>query len=322
MLEFRVSDFSSPLRLGLISVANACAWSIIDCSVLSITRFGSVADKKKGTGVMSSRSAAQGQLTRTIRLVTIPAEHGGWAFALQPVLLGMLVAPSVAGVWLGLATLAVFLARQPVKLILADLRAGKRYSRTVWAERFALLYGWVAVGAVTLAFLTASGPFWLPIIAAVPVALVQTYFDMLRQSRALLAELAGAVAMGAAASAVALAGNWPLGPSFVLWTALAISAVTSIVYVRTRFRIERTGDGPIGVALALQAFGLLVAVVIVVLDVLPWLAAIAIGILAVRAVWGLSPWHKRVKAQFVGIQELVFGLLTVALVAAGYMMSM
>jgi hypothetical protein len=232
----------------------------------------------------------------------------------------MLVAPSVAGMWLGLRTLAVFLVRQPVKLILADLRAGKRYPRTVWAERFALLYGWVALGALALAFLTANGAFWLPIIAAVPVALVQTYFDMLRQSRALLAELAGAVAMGAAASAVALAGNWPVGPSFMLWAALAISAVTSIVYVRTRFRIERGGDGSVATALMLQAGGVVAAAALAGFGLLPWLGAVALFILAARAVWGLSPWHKRVKAQFVGIQELVYGLLTVALVAAGYMM--
>ena len=49
--------------------------------------------------------------TRTIRSVALPTEHGGWGFLAEPILPGLLVAPSWAGLLLSLAALAVFLDR-------------------------------------------------------------------------------------------------------------------------------------------------------------------------------------------------------------------
>ena len=60
------------------------------------------------------------------RPVVIPAEHGGWGFMLEPVLLGLLVAPSPAAGLFALATIAAFLLRHPLKLTLADRRRGLR----------------------------------------------------------------------------------------------------------------------------------------------------------------------------------------------------
>ncbi len=76
-----------------------------------------------------------------LRPIALPVEHGGWGFLGAPIVLGLWVAPSVAGFWLSLAALGVFLTRQPLKLALGDRQRGKRYPRTVWAERFVVLYG-------------------------------------------------------------------------------------------------------------------------------------------------------------------------------------
>src|SRR3990172_6520564 len=72
-----------------------------------------------------------------IKSVALPAEHGGWGFTLEPIFLGMLVAPSWYGALLGLSALAVFLIHQPVKVATKDRIKGRRPIRTVWAERFA-----------------------------------------------------------------------------------------------------------------------------------------------------------------------------------------
>jgi len=73
-----------------------------------------------------------------------------------PILLGLWVAPSVAGAWLSLAALAAFLTRQPLKLALGDRRRGKRFPRTIWADRFALFYSAIALGAFAAAWITAA----------------------------------------------------------------------------------------------------------------------------------------------------------------------
>jgi hypothetical protein len=267
-----------------------------------------------------SRSVPQAQAprSRTIRLVAVPSEHGGWGFLFEPAVLGLLVAPSIAGVWLALAMVAVFLLRQPLKLALVDRRNGRRYPRTIWAERVAALCALTALFTFGLALLTTTHSFWLPIALAVPFALAQAYYDHQRRSRQLAAELAGAMAIGAGVSAIALAGGWQLAPALALWAVLAVRSVASILYVRARLRLEREGVADRTASWATHGAGLVVVSVLAYLGVLPWLAMLAVAILAARALWGLSPLRRPARAQVIGLQEIMYGLLTVLLVALGH----
>ena len=64
---------------------------------------------------------AAADTTRWQRVV-LPAEHGGWGLTLEPVLLGLLAAWSVAGLCLGVAAMLAFLVRTPLKLAAVDVR--------------------------------------------------------------------------------------------------------------------------------------------------------------------------------------------------------
>ena len=55
--------------------------------------------------------------------MALPAEHGGWGLTLEPGLLGLLMAPSAAGVCVALAALVAFLARTPLKVVVVDATA-------------------------------------------------------------------------------------------------------------------------------------------------------------------------------------------------------
>lgn len=268
-----------------------------------------------------SKSAAQvkgGGLNRQVRLVAIPAEHGGWGFVLEPALLGMFVAPSYSGLWLAATALAMFLVRQPMKLALADRLGGKRYPRTILAERFALLFGMVALGTLVPAVLTARAAFWLPVVLAAPFALLQAFHDVRRQGRDTVAELSGAVAMGAAGSAIALAGGFPLDKSLAIWAILAARAVASIIYVRARLRLERRDNIDRRPSWISHVAGLAIAALLALAGIAPWLAALAMLVLAARAIWGLSPLRRPARAPVIGSQEIGYGLMTVLLTAAGY----
>jgi hypothetical protein len=275
----------------------------------------SVNERVETTGRVSARA----QKRRAIRLVAVPSEHGGWGFVLEPVLLGLLVEASVAGVWLGVAMLGAFLARQPLKLALADRRQGKRYPRTMWAERFAGLYALVGGIALLLAALTAnSQAFCWAILAAVPLAVLQGFYDSQRQSRQIAAELAGATAMGAGVAAIALAGGgWEIAPAFALWVMLAARSVPSIVYVRLRLRLERGEALDTTPSLVLNVAAVALVGVLAFAGLVPWLAAAAMMLLAARAVWGLSPLRRPVRAPVIGASEIVYGLVTVLLTAVG-----
>src|SRR6516162_7239992 len=48
--------------------------------------------------------------------LVLPKEHGSWSLALEPVALGLFVAPSAGGGALAVAAMAGFLMRRPLKL--------------------------------------------------------------------------------------------------------------------------------------------------------------------------------------------------------------
>lgn len=174
-----------------------------------------------------------------LRTIAIPAEHGGWGFLLEPILLGLLVVPSWPGLYLAVAIVAAFLTRQPARLAWVDRRRGKRYDRTVVAERFVLLYSAIALLGLGAAIRAAGLPPLLPLLAASPFLLVFLVHDVQRQSRAWPAELAGPVALAAAATSIAVAGGWAFPEALALWAVLAARAVPSVLYVRARLRLGR-----------------------------------------------------------------------------------
>src|SRR5215213_4662335 len=158
-------------------------------------------DLEKGFGG-AAKSAAGGVRLKTVAL---PTEHGGWGITLEPVLLGLLVAPSVAGAGLAFATVCAFLARHPFKIVAGDRRRRRRFARTPYAERFALVYSAGALaGLASALYAAADYAFLLPLVAAAPLASAQLWYDAAGRSRGLLPELAGSAAMGSVACAAAL----------------------------------------------------------------------------------------------------------------------
>jgi len=264
-------------------------------------------------------AASQGSTMEAVRIksVALPVEHGGWGLLGEPVLLGLLLAPSWAGLGVGLAGLGAFLARHPLKLAVADWRARRRVPRTAVAERFASLY--VAAAAAGLALAMTGRPgWWFPLCAAAPFALAQFGHDALGRSRHLLPELAGSVALGSLVAAQLVAGGWPLGRALVAWALLAAKAVGAILYVRTRLRLDRgVAQGPT-LAVAAHAVALAFGTVLAATGRGPWLAALAFALLLARAALGLSGSRQRVPAKTVGLQELAYGFTFVGMLALGW----
>lgn len=249
------------------------------------------------------------------RSVVLPNEHGGWGLTLEPALLGLLVAPGLAGVLLGLAAFAAFLLRTPAKLVAVDRRRGRCLPRTRLATRVAVveLIGLLALvaGAVAL-----SGPAPLvPLAAAAPLVGVELWFDVRSRGRRLVPEVAGAVGIGSVAAAVALAGGTSAVLGLGLWLVLAARAVTSIPYVRSRV-VQLHGRAPdrrsvlAGDLAALMAAGLAVAVDRSVL-------AGALAVVAVVVFQRSEAGRPVDRAAVIGMRQMVLGLAVVLIAAAG-----
>ncbi|MCU0514220.1 MAG: YwiC-like family protein [Anaerolineae bacterium] len=254
-----------------------------------------------------------------LKSVALPSEHGGWGFLLEPVLLGLLVAPSGPGVLLALAAVGVFLSHQPLKIAVKDRLKGQRPPRTVWAERFAVGYGLLALVPLLLLLLTAPAAFLLPLLLAVPLAGVQLYYDARNQSRRLAPEMCGAAALAMIAPALAVLAGHSLAAGLILWLLLALRALTSILYVRARLKLEQ--GKPVSAAPVLAAHGAALVMVLALWAVgqVPWLAIIALAVLGARAAFGLSRYRTPRPAKIIGFQEVGYGLVTVLAIAGGYL---
>jgi len=252
------------------------------------------------------------------KAVALPVEHGGWGLLIEPIVLGLVLAPSAAGVGIGGAAIAAFLARHPLRLVLMDRRKGARYPRTTLAERFVLLYAAVALALVALAVPLARAPFWPALALGVPPALLALAGDLRGGSRDALPEAAGGVALGASVSAIALAGGAAAGPAFGAWALLALRGVTAILYVRARLRLDRALPAGISLTLASHVGAIAAAALLAAAGWGPWLAVLALALLLLRAAHGLSSRRPQLRPQALGFREMGWGLATLLLIAVGY----
>jgi hypothetical protein len=251
----------------------------------------------------------------TFRSVALPTEHGGWGFTLEPILLGLLVAPTATGWELAVAATAVFLARRPVKLITTDLVRRRWLERSNMALSVAGLYGLLAIAGAVGAFVTRNGPFWWPLIAAVPFALVSLRADAHSRNRGLVPQLCGAVAMGSTVAAIAMGAGWDWGPSFGLWGVLAARDLAAIVLARGMVRRFKSKAVPHGPILWLQIAAILATIGFALTNAAPWMSVVAMVLLAMTSV--ISLHRPPVPAKMVGWTQMAVGMMVVLLTALG-----
>ena len=110
----------------------------------------------------------------------LPKEHGSWSLALEPLVLGLIIAPSGAGSWFALAVVAAFFARRPLRSVFCE-QNGKR--RDLAARAFVGCAAIALVGIVAVA-ITASSLEWLAFLAPMAVAgAVFLSFDLRQAGR-------------------------------------------------------------------------------------------------------------------------------------------
>lgn len=251
----------------------------------------------------------------SLRAVAMPTEHGGWGLTLEPVLLGLLVAPSIAGVALGLAAMLTFLARTPLKLALVDVYRHRWLPRTRLAVAVALAELLAVAGLVAVA-IDRSGWRWLWVVAvASPLIAVELAYEIRSRGRRLAPELCGAVAISGVVAAIVVAAGESERLAAALWLILAARSIAAIPFVRTMvFRLHR-GPQPTRPSDTAQVLAVIVAGAAAFTDRGSWLGAAVVAAVAVAHRW----WLRRppVPAKRLGVRQLLLGLALVGLTATG-----
>ncbi|MBX3290901.1 MAG: YwiC-like family protein [Acidobacteria bacterium] len=250
--------------------------------------------------------------------VALPVEHGAWGFLFEPALAGLILAPTPAAPFILLLFVGGFLARQPLKFLIGDWLQGRSLPRTELAYRYAVIYGAIAgIGFIGMKATAPSNAF-LPIIAMGPLAAYLISQDISRQARELVPELAGAFALTSSITVFALAGGWDHIAALVLWAVMLARLIPSVLYVRSRLRLEKGKIAtPVSAVLshvaAFAALGMLYY-----LGFASILTLLMSVFLAARAAYGLSPYRQVLKAKVVGIWEVVYGVVYALTVVIGH----
>lgn len=257
------------------------------------------------------------QITKSsVRSVVVPTEHGGWGFTLEPVLLGILVAPGWPALGLAVAAIATFLTRRPLRMAFADWRHHRRLERTGIAVGSIAALGLIAVAGLFLATVTAAAPFWWPLLIAAPLVLIQLRYDLDNRGRELLPELLGPIALGATAPMMMLAGGldwrWAVGA----WVVLAARIVPSILLVRIQIRRAKDQDfntAPTTVTGVGAVFAVGAA------SAASWAPWLSVAAAVMVAAWdSISMSLPPVPARTIGWTQMVVGLVVAVLFAIGY----
>ncbi len=131
-------------------------------------------------------------------------------------------------------------------------------------------------------------------------------------------EITGAIAVSSSVAVIALADNWSFPAAVGLWTIFVARLIPSILYVRNRLLLEKGKPFSrfVPVLSHVAAFATVAALAFYGLS--PLLTVLMFAVLQCRAVVGLSPYRRKVKAMRIGVWEVVYGTLTMLSVVLGY----
>jgi hypothetical protein len=249
------------------------------------------------------------------RTVAVPSEHGGWGLTLEPVLLGLLVAPSIAGAALGVAAFLAFLVRTPLKLVAVDRRRHRWLDRSRLALRIALVELVLIAAMVVVAVSTAGWTWLVPAAVAAPLVAVELWFDVRSRGRRLVPELCGSIGIASVAAVIVVASGEAASLAAGVWLVLAGRVVGAIPFVRTQIMRLRRGEASLRSSDLAQVVAVLIGVVALLADdrVLAGFAGL-VALACLQFVWVRRP---PVAAKVLGLRQMALGLGLVGVTAIG-----
>lgn len=243
--------------------------------------------------------------------VFLPKEHGSWSLALEPLALGLLVAPSPAGAALAAAALAGFFARRPFKAAFAPVHSERRREAR---EALCLLMALAVAGGFEMLVLGDGLGLW-PLLLVVPFGLLFAYFDAQGEGRAAAAEVAGSAAFAVLPAMLAALAGRPAGAALALAVLALVRSVPAVLTLRIFLRQRKGEAASPALPLASAAFGVVAVTGLARAGLLPWVATAGALLLWLRTAWLVSPWRPAWPARRAGMFEAALGIAYVAFLA-------
>ncbi len=246
--------------------------------------------------------------------IFLPKEHGSWSLAFEPLMLGLLIAPSPAGVALAGAAVAGFFARRPLKAALGPPASGRRLTARL---ALVMLTGLALMGIGEILLLTTPYALW-PLLLAAPLGGLFVYFDAQGESRAAAAELAGSAAFAVLPAAFATLAGWSTNAALALTILAVVRSVPTVLTLRAYLRLSKGKPVAPAVPLLAAAAGFGTVILLAAERQVPWLVASGAGLLLLRTGWLMTPLRPTWTARRLGLTEAAVGIGYLTVVAVAY----
>ncbi|MBI2516228.1 MAG: YwiC-like family protein [Opitutae bacterium] len=246
--------------------------------------------------------------------VFLPKEHGSWSLALEPLALGLLVAPSFAGVALAAAALAGFFARRPLKAAFGPVHSARRVTAR---ETLVMLAVLGLAGGLEVVVLGGWTALW-PLLFAAPLGLMFARFDAQGEARAVAAEIAGSAAFAVLPVALATLAGWTFAPALALAAVALARSVPTVLTVRTALRVSKGTTVGTWLPVSAATLGVATLATLATRGLVPPFAVLPAGLLLGRTLWFASVFRPAWPARRIGIFEAALGGLHLGLTVLAY----
>jgi hypothetical protein len=234
---------------------------------------------------------------------------------LEPVLLGLMIAPSLVGAMLGVGAFVAFFVRSPLKLVVIDVRRKRWLDRSKLAMRFAIGELVVLAAIATAALWVADRSWLVPVVIAAPLVGVEFWFDVRSRGRRLVPELCGSVGISSAVAAIVLAGDRNTSLAVGVWLILSARAVGAIPFVRVQIARLRRASINMRSSDTAQVIAIGIGVVAVAVERQMMFGLLGLLTLAVLQL----VWVRRtpLAVKVLGLRQMALGIALVAVTAVG-----
>lgn len=250
------------------------------------------------------------------RRLVLPNEHGSWAFVLEPLCLGLLVAFTSAGAWLSLGVACAFLTRRPLRV--ANGRSVQPSSLKQKALLVTAILATASLSALALAICRVGLRPLLPLLGAFPFTLYFFHQDIDGKTRTLPTELAGTGLCSLPLIALALIAGWTPSAACALALVNLARAWPTVLLVRTKLGKLRARQISISPAILAHLLAPAILSILVLSHGSPWRILPASLVLTLRAGFLLLSDRPRFSPRQLGFLEIFFGATYVGLLALAY----
>lgn len=242
----------------------------------------------------------------TIKNVALPVEHGASVMLGESLLVGLLIGASGKGILPALGWLFLFLMSHPFKIAFKDMSRGIFNTRTSVALFCCGSFGILAALFFAMTYFSGGPKFLIALVGAMPFGIVHLWAVVNDRKKEITAELFGALALGASAACIVLAVGYPWLQALCLWVVLAVRAMTSVIYVRERLRLNRGQQHNLGMVIFVHIVGFMILAGLALAHLVQPLILIGGLLLLIRL--SFMRQSLSITANQIGLQEAALGI--------------